>query len=122
MELWRLFRQDISYRAVKECSFVVDKGLWPDFINCTRDESYPDKMEQLFAKESCKVYLDANDPAVVLSKKYICSELVFLFLRSAPFVSFNAVTLICGRFFLSFCRSVQLTVNFRCPINKRLRT
>uniref|UniRef100_A0A0N5AYE7 G_PROTEIN_RECEP_F2_4 domain-containing protein n=1 Tax=Syphacia muris TaxID=451379 RepID=A0A0N5AYE7_9BILA len=63
LELWQLLRWDMCNMALKECSFLLDWGLWPNFLNCSNGLSVTGKgKSKLYANKSCPIGY-REDPA-----------------------------------------------------------
>jgi hypothetical protein len=44
--MWEVFPAQMCKKAMNECSFVLENGLWPEFLNCNKfvelaDGQYP---------------------------------------------------------------------------------
>ncbi|VDK72264.1 unnamed protein product [Onchocerca ochengi] len=54
MELWQVFRKNMCQQAIGKCSFLLENGLWPDFINCS-DTIKQKNGRRIFSDGSCEM-------------------------------------------------------------------
>uniref|UniRef100_A0AC34FH24 FZ domain-containing protein n=1 Tax=Panagrolaimus sp. ES5 TaxID=591445 RepID=A0AC34FH24_9BILA len=62
IEMWQVFPAQMCKKAKNECSFVIENGIWPEFLNCNNfvelaDEEYPvahtpEQEERLFTDKT----------------------------------------------------------------------
>lgn len=54
MELWQVFRKDMCQQAIEKCNFLLENGLWPNFVNCS-DTVKSTEGRRIFSDGSCMV-------------------------------------------------------------------